>query len=73
MTLQPDGAAVRIVAVVLLFVFVSLAAFGIVYVPRHDGRVVDTLLLVMLPAAGTVWCLVELLPRRGQIGQRKDQ
>jgi hypothetical protein len=52
----------RVWAVLLLLVLVPLMIFGIEYVPHNDGRVVDALLVVILPAAGACWCLVQLLP-----------
>ena len=73
MILRPGGAAVRIAALVCLVVLVGLVAFGIEYVPRHDGRAVDGLLLVVLPAAGAGWCLAKLLPHPGQTERRKGR
>ena len=58
----------RILALVLLAVLVAAIVFGIVYVPRHDGRPTDALIGVLLPTAGVCWCLWRLLPR-----PRKDE
>lgn len=53
----------RIIAAVLLPIFVFVVCFGILFVPRQDGVLTDTLLTVVLPAVGIAWCLLRLLPR----------
>jgi hypothetical protein len=52
----------RILASILLAILLLVLVLGIVYVPRHDGRLTDFLVAVLLPTVGICWCLWQLLP-----------
>ena len=56
----------RVLAVVLLPVLVAAVVWGIVYVPRHDGRLIDFAVAILLPTAGVCWCLWQLVSRPGE-------
>ena len=65
----------RVLALLVLAVLVPVVVWGITYVPRHDGRLGDCLLAVVLPTAGICVCLRLLLPASGQMredGQDKS-
>ncbi len=57
----------RVLAFLLLVILIPIVAFGIAYVPRHDGAWLDLALAVLLPTLGSSWCLWQLVqpPKRG--------
>ncbi|MGC8640718.1 MAG: hypothetical protein ACP5XB_12675 [Isosphaeraceae bacterium] len=62
----------RVLALLVLAVLVPVVVWGITYVPRHDGRLGDCLLAVVLPTAGICVCLRLLLPASRQTGQMQE-
>ncbi len=52
-----------VVAFIVLLLAIPAVILGIVYVPRHDGRLLDTFLAVILPSAAVSWALWQLLRR----------
>ena len=52
----------RTVAWILIPALVLVLVGGIMYVPRQDGRLGDTLFFVLLPAIATCWCIAQVLP-----------
>lgn len=62
----------RVLALLVLAVLLSVVAWGIRYVPRHDGRLGDCLLAVVLPTTGICVCLRLLLPASRRVRQDRE-
>ncbi len=62
----------RILALVLLLLLVPAVVFGIMQVPRHDGRLSNFVVEVLLPTLGVCWAIWRLLPQPGKARETRQ-
>lgn len=52
----------RMVALLLGLACIAALIAGVIYVPDHDGRGIDLIILVLIPAVVLCWCIARILP-----------
>ncbi len=63
----------RILALIALVVLVPAVVFGITQVPRHDGRLTNFVIEILLPTAGVCWAIRQILPQPKKPGETRKE